>query len=95
MVNGHTAYVGSYGCGIDVKHSKPFYAAALKHMRCGKSLAEITRADDDRRVALLYSEKLGDLSVKILDVVAVALLTEAPEAVKVLPYLRRRYVHKP
>ena len=53
----------------------------------------MTRSDDDHLVLLIDVQDLRDLIVKIPDVVAVALLTEAAEVIEVLTDLRRRELH--
>ena len=55
--------------------------------------AEVARADQNRLIMIVKSENMLDLLFELAYAVAVALLTEAAKAVKILPYLRSGGFH--
>ena len=59
----------------------------------GEKIITVARADYHGIITVVGSEDIKYLSIELFDIVAVALLTEAAEAVDVLPNLRRREVH--
>jgi hypothetical protein len=78
---------------IDVKERKSLHAASCEHIGGGECATEVSGTYDDGVVALADTEQLADLGYKILDVIAVALLSEAAEAVEILSDLRRGDIH--
>ena len=59
-----------------------------------QSAAKVARPHDHRAIALVDTEKLADLFIEIAHVIAVALLAEAAEAVKILTDLRDGHPHQ-
>ena len=77
----------------DVEGSVEQEAALIKVKVLQQRMAEVTRADHDEAVLVIYAENMTDLGAKLHDVVAVALLPELAEAAQVLPDLRGGDAH--
>ena len=59
-------------------------SALFKPLVVRERVTEAARADNNRRVPLLQPENCPDFIVQILNIIAVALLTEAAKLVKIL-----------
>ena len=84
VANSQPVHGFSNQCGIDVEQSDDVYAALFKHGRTHQRATQIANTDDDGTKSCTDAKDLGNFSIKIVDVIAVALLTEAAEAVEVL-----------
>ena len=93
MRNGDVVNLGSHQLRIVVKNSDQLKAAFLKIGMICKGMTQVARADNNGFVSARKPQNLSDFVIEILNLIAVALLSEAAEAVQILPDLRRRNTH--
>ena len=76
-----------------IEHGQDIHPALLEHGLVDEAAAQISRAHDDGMEARADTQNLADLGEEVVDVIAVALLTEAAEAVEILTDLGGGDVH--
>lgn len=76
-----------------IEHGEDIHAPLFEHGLVDEAAAQVSRADDDGVEARSNAEDLADLGEEVVDVIAVALLTEAAEAVEILADLGGGDVH--
>ena len=79
--------------GRDVERAEQLNAAVLEAEVRDERVAEIAGADDDRSELFIHAERLSDPVAQLTDVIAVALLAEAAEAVEILADLACSKAH--
>ena len=84
MSDRNTLYYLARNGLVFIEYSHQFKAAGACKNLCGNSLAKITCADKNSLYLLIYTQNLTDLVVELGNIVAIALLTETAEAVKVV-----------
>jgi len=88
-----TAYLNVFHGRIAVEYSRKLIAIFRKiYVHCQRT-SEITCTDENYLFGDVYAKYLSDLIAKLGDIIAVALLSEAAEAVEVLAYLRGGKAH--
>ena len=78
---------------IYVKDSYQLKSPFLKIHIIGKCLSKITGTQDDHRVGDIQSQDLTDLCIKIMYIIAIPLLPETAEIIKILTDLRSCGMH--
>ena len=73
--------------GVCVERAEQLKAARRKVEVVEQRTAEVADAEQDRRASRTQSQNGAQLLLELFDVVAIALLTEAAEAVEILPDL--------
>ena len=91
--NGDAVHRGADDSGGDVEGGVEEEAALVEVKVLQQRVTEVARADDDEAALVIHAEDVADLGAQLHDVVAVALLTEATEAIQILPYLACGKLH--
>ena len=76
-----------------VEHGEDIHPALLEHGLVDEAAAQVSRAHDDGMEARTDAQNLADLGEEVVDIIAVALLTKAAEAVEILTDLGGGDVH--
>ena len=79
--------------GIVVKGGGNLEPVVRKLAIAQQRLPQMTGTDDDHIMLRIQPKYLSDLFIKILHIVAIALLTEASEIIQILTDLRCCHVH--
>src|SRR5699024_3708526 len=79
--------------GVNIEHPLYDKTALFKISVIGNSLSQISCSDDNNIMLPVNAQYLCDLCIKILYIIAIALLPESAEIIQILPDLRCRDLH--
>ena len=93
VVNGDAPDLRSHHSGRDVEGGVHGEAGLGEHEVLQQRVSQIAYTDHDQMVVVVHAQNMSDLRPQLLHIIAIALLSELPEAAEILTDLRGCDIH--